>query len=158
MQYILSFGLLIVALFFMKQLHFMLNKEPGYKTENVIVSTMMVQNHDLYFQGDDFYSRFQKLRENKEHLRRKMDEFPLFTEWIFGEPVHDLTATISVRRNDIENFVEIAGQWLQPKYFEMFDFQLVEGRLWDSTDVFEQYKCIINESAKRSSRSMIFIP
>ncbi len=149
LQYTISFGLLIVALFFMKQLHFMLNNEPGYKTENVIISTMMVQNHHFYSSGDDRQSRYQKLTENKEYIKRKMEESPLFTEWLFGSPVYDLNATMLVKRSDREEYIEVAGEWLTPQYYDMFGFQLLEGRLWDSTDVFNQYKCIINEAAKK---------
>lgn len=149
LQYIISFGLLIVALFFMKQLNYMLNKDPGYKTENVIVCTMMIENHSLYSSQEDFQKRFEKLTGDKEFIERKMNESPLFTEWLFGGPIYDLKTSFFVKRSDKDEYVKVALEWLPPKYFNMFGFQLVEGRLWDSTDVFTQYKCIINESAQK---------
>jgi|AGTN01.3.fsa_nt_gi ABC-type antimicrobial peptide transport system, permease component len=149
LQYVISFGLLIVALFFMKQLNYMLNREPGYKTENVIVCTMMVENHYYYSNHEDWEKRHRKLTENKALIERRMNESPLFTEWLFGSPVYDLKATTLVKRSDKDEYEEVAGEWLQPAYFDMFGFRLTEGRLWDSTDVFTQYKCIINESAKK---------
>lgn len=149
LQYVISFGLLIVALFFMKQLNYMLNMEPGYKTEDVIVCTMIVDNHAYYTNQDDWQKRFQELSAKKELIERKISESPLFTEWLFGRQIYDLKATTLVKRTDKDEYKEIAIEWLQPQYFNMFDFQLVEGRLWDSTDVFIQYKCIINESAKK---------
>lgn len=150
LQYIISFGLLIVALFFMKQLHFMLNKEPGYKTENVIVSKMMTdQNYYDYSSVENWEKRQQESRDNKAFIERKMNESPLFSEWLFGSPVYDLESYMLVKRSDREEWVEVAVEWLDREYLTMFDFRLLEGRLWDSTDVWSQYKCIINESAKK---------
>lgn len=149
LQYVISFGLLIVALFFMKQLNYMLNRDPGYKTENVIVCTMMVEQHHFYSRGTDWESRYRKLMEDKELIRQKMDESLLFTEWLFGNPVYDPKGRALVKRSDKDEYKEVAGVWLHPEYFDMFGFRLIEGRLWDSTDVFTQYKCIVNESAKK---------
>lgn len=149
LQYVICFGLLVVALFFMKQLHYMLNSDPGYNTENVIVSTIMVQNHSFYSRGTDWETSFRKSKEKKELIKRKMNESPLFTEWLFSTPVYDLKTTSLVKIDNKDEYKDVATAWLLPEYFDMFGFQLIEGRSWDSTDVFTQYKCIINESAKK---------
>lgn len=149
LQYVITFGLLAVALFFMKQLNYMLNRDSGYMTENVIVTTMMVDNHFIYSNQGDWQKRFQELTAKKELIERKINESPLFTQWLFGRSIYDLKPTALIKRTDSDEYQEVAIEWLQPEYYDMFGFQLTEGRLWDSTDVFNQYKCIINESAKK---------
>ena len=54
-----------------------------------------------------------------------------------------------MRRTDEDDYIQVGLFISTPEYMNMFDFELKEGRLWDSTDVFNQYKCIINESAKK---------
>lgn len=54
-----------------------------------------------------------------------------------------------MRRADEDDYIQVGLFISTPEYMNMFDFELKEGRLWDSTDVFAQYKCIINESAKK---------
>lgn len=149
MQYVISFGLIIVAMFFVKQLNYMLNTEPGYKTENVIVTNMKVENHIYLMYGEKSDEIFKKNNRDKQLIERKMSESALFTEWIFGETIYNPRIGHKFTRNDREEYIEVAAERLSPDYFDMFNFKLIEGRLWDSTDVFAQYKCIINESAKK---------
>lgn len=149
MQYIISFGLLIIAMFFVKQLNYMVNTKPGYKTQNVIVANMKVDNHVYTMSRERSEELLEKANRDKELVERKMDESPLFTEWIFGSAIYDARMGPGFSRSDKEEFHDVVAEWLPLEYYKMFNFQLVEGRLWDSTDVFTQYKCIINESAKK---------
>ena len=149
LQYVISFGLLVISFFFMKQLHYMLDQDPGYKTENVMMFTMMVDNHYFHSGNADPDDERKKQIEDVELIKRKINESPLFTEWVFGDPVYDMRARLRVKKSDTEESREVAYASLAPKYIEMFGFQLLEGRMWDDTDVFTQYKCIINESAKK---------
>ncbi len=142
LQYVITFGLLIVALFFVKQLHFMLNSEPGYKAESVIVCKMTVQKNNHIHRGED------DLKSKLARVEKKMDESPLFIEWTWGTPLYGLSASTRVRRSDQEEYLKVAVEYLSPDYMDMFGLRLIEGRSWDSTDVWAQYKCIINESAK----------
>ena len=160
LQYIISFGLLVIALFFMKQLHYMLDKDPGYKTGNVIVCKMKVRDHNFSYSETDNEEEWRKQadeerRKKKEEetlVKRKMNESPLFTEWAYGDPVYDMKGNQRVAKSGSEDYHEVSVDWLHPQYIEMFGFQLLEGRLWNDTDVSEQYKCIINESAKKLFR------
>ena len=79
----------------------------------------------------------------------QMNESPLFTEWVFGRPVYDLEATTRIRRTGDADFQNVNLISISPAYFQMFGFQLKEGRLWDATDVEGQNKCILNESAQQ---------
>ena len=149
MQYIISFGLIIVSMFFVKQLNYMLNTEAGYKTENVIIATMKVENHALLLDKERRNQFLQQIENDKYQTRHRIDNSPLFTEWVFGYTIYDLKYWSKFKNNDQNEFQEVALEWLSPEYFKMFDFQLTDGSLWDSTDVYNNLRCIINETAKK---------
>lgn len=150
LQYVITFGLLVVSLFFMKQLRYMLNVDLGYDSENVIMSNMMTSptSWDNTSVGE-FERKQQKMKENIELVKQKMDQLPLFLSWTYGEPLYNARANTPMRLTGEEELKLVGVDFLTPDYMEMFGFELVEGRLWDSSDVFTQYKCLINESAKK---------
>jgi ABC-type antimicrobial peptide transport system permease subunit len=145
LQYVITFGLLVISLFFMKQLHYMLNANLGYNSENVIMSRMM----SIPTSFDYGISSFQRSEQNRKYIEQKMSESPLFSNWTYGEPLYNAQAVLPMKRTDEDGYKPVGTDFIAPGYMDMFAFDLLEGRLWDSTDVFTQYKCIINESAKR---------
>lgn len=54
------------------------------------------------------------------------------------------------RNSEQSEYNKVALKFASREYLDFFDFQLAEGRLWDATDEFAQYKCIINKSAKQN--------
>lgn len=149
MQYIISFGLIIVAMFFVKQLNYMLNTDPGYKTENVIVANIKNERIVWTMSRNRMDRIIKKSKRDRVLVERKMDESPLLLEWVYGKPIYNERIETKFSKSSQEEYYEVASTRLSQEYLDMFNLQLIEGRLWDSTDVFEQYKCIINESAKK---------
>ncbi len=149
LQYAISFALLIVSMFFMKQLNFMLNTKPGYQTENTIIVKMLSDNHmHTQLLANDMQI-FLKLKENTALINHKLNESPLITSWIVETPIHNLESKTMLRNSKHDEYSETTYMFSSKEYFDFFGFELVEGRLWDATDEFAQYKCIINESAKK---------
>ena len=150
LQYTITFGLLVVSLFFMKQLRYMLNADPGYNVENVIMCNMFPPQTSWDILSDEhFEQKQQRMIANVGLIERKMNESPLFPAWTYGEPLYNNLNVLPMRRADGDDYKEVGIYYSTPEYMNMFDFELKAGRLWDSTDVFNQYKCIINESAKK---------
>lgn len=147
LQYIITFALLVIALFFIKQLNYMLSTDPGYKTRDIIISRMMQRNFNVGFSMDEDY--FSLIDGQVALIERRMNESPLFSEWVFGRPVYNLKATTRIRCVGDEDFHAVNSIGLSPAYINLFGFQLKEGRLWNDTDVIGQNKCILNESAKK---------
>lgn len=152
LQYMISFGLLIVSIFFMKQLNFMLNTKPGYNTEDIIVTKMIVDNH--LHQIRDFEEQQKAYRITQEKMllvKDKLDESPIITDWIIDQPpIYALKSSVMFRNSEQSEYNKVALKFASREYLVFFDFQLAEGRLWDATDEFAQYKCIINKSAKQN--------
>lgn len=148
LQYVITFGLIVIALFFMKQLNYMLAVNPGYNTKDVIMARMMHRDMNA-FRSSDMEAAFRKISENATLVRDRMNKSPLFSDWEFGLPVYNLEAKVPMKRSDRSNYQPVSSVGMSPQYMKMFGFQLKEGRLWDSTDVNGEFKYIINESAAK---------
>ena len=149
LQYVITFGLLVISLFFVKQLRFMLDADLGYNTENVMMCTLMSMPLLDLSSPESLSRHAQTVRNNEQLINQKMNGSPLFTEWAKGKPPYRSEAIYPVSLAGKEDYKQVCVEFTDLPYMNFFDFQLVEGRLWDSTDVFEQYKCIINEAAMR---------
>lgn len=149
LQYMITFGLLVISMFFVKQLRFMLDADAGYNTKNVMMCTLMSMPLLDQSSPESMRNYTETLRNNEQLIKQKMDESTLFTEWAKGEPLYRSEAIYPVGLAGREDYKQVDVLFTDHPYMNLFDFQLVEGRLWDSTDVFEQYKCIVNEAALR---------
>ena len=148
-QYIITFGLLVISMFFVKQLRFMLDADLGYNTENVIMCKLMSMPLLDLSSPESMSEYANNLSNNQQLLKQKMDESTLFIEWTQGRPLYKSEANHQMSLAGEEDYKPVAVEFITHSFMNMFDFQLVEGRQWDSTDVFDQYKCIINESAMK---------
>lgn len=147
MQYVITFVLIISAFFFIKQLRFMLQTDHGYNTKNVIMCRMMHRDFSN-MERNDFEASMRKITENAVILQRKLDESVLFSDWEFGKQVYDIEANVRFRRTDKDEYKNIKIVQMSPLYLQMFEFELVKGRPWDSTDVDNPHKFILNEAAR----------
>jgi len=147
-QYILSLALIVVALFFTKQLNYMLKTDPGYNTKDVIMARMMHRDMNA-FRGIDMDSYFMKINENSALIKEKMNQSPLFNNWEFGMPVYNLEARTAIKRTDHQNYSQVNTLRMSPNYLELVQFDLIKGRLWNDSDTGSEPICIINESAAK---------
>lgn len=150
-QYVITISLVVAAIYFSRQLNYVLHYDLNYNTRDIIRCPITFQqtSYDITSE-EEWKARREKEEHNKELVRRKMDESPLFMHWTIGElpsqmsePSVECTSSTGEKAKIIVDFVD-------QRYMELFGFKLKEGRLWDNeTDQFTQYKFIINESAKR---------
>ncbi len=149
MQYVITFGLIVISGYFMKQLRYMLNADVGYDTENVITCKILhrANFYDIRSEAEE-QERSNRFITITETIEREMNASPLFLHWTYGYPIYSLTPTLPVKVEDGE-YINVSLLYMSRKQMEVFNYQLLEGRLWDSTDVSVQYRFIINETAKK---------
>lgn len=150
LQYMVTFFIVVVSMFFMKQLHYMLNTDLGYRTENVVKFSLFSSWSTQDVNTEEERNRRTELFQYADEvMKQKLSESPLFEKWSKGDFLHSLTPFMPFKKDDGE-YKQIAYASLDRTYMDMFDFQLLEGRLWDSEeDEWAQYKIIINETAKK---------
>ncbi|MDR2026507.1 MAG: ABC transporter permease [Prevotellaceae bacterium] len=148
-QYFITTGLIIVSAFFTKQLYFMLDKDLGFRTENIIsVPFLKLSNASSFVLSDEEYeSEIKKIKETGDKLRQKLNASPLLERWSFGQFPFDMGNGFEFKTPAGNEFQTASLIWADETWFKTFDIQLLEGRLWDNeTDTRESYNLIVNES------------
>lgn len=85
-QYAITVSLVVVAVYFCRQLYYVLHYDLNYQKENIILCPLFARDTSYDIASEE---EWQKQREKEkadiELVRRRMDESPLFTKWTYGE-------------------------------------------------------------------------
>ena len=149
MQYILTFSLIVLSLFAIKQLHGMLHADLGFCTKDIMQCTFLNYNDSM-----DFEEMWRQNQKKAAQIVDKLKASPLIEQWDFARSPLELTPFVSMKKKDSDNpYVDAAYGYYSRKFFEMLEIPAIEGRLWiDSLDMKEQYPTtliLINETAKK---------
>lgn len=122
-QYCITVCLIVSALFFTRQLDFMLNADTGYRTKDIIKAWFRRPSSVMIYSEED-----QALDAyNNKRIDEAIKSSPLFTSWCFGISPYEFTA-------DIFNLVKArkaGGEWqdvlfvkVKPEYFDLYKIHL----------------------------------
>jgi hypothetical protein len=145
-QYFMTVTLISVSLFFTKQLDFMLNKDLGYRTQNIIKTPFLKKYFGSVNRSDEEWATFHAEQEKIiSTLTQKLNESTLLEYWSFGD--------FPTNRQSLYKFT-VAGKEMQTifrgadeTWFKLFDVKLLEGRLWNNeTDHTFTYNLIVSKS------------
>ncbi|MDR1170025.1 MAG: ABC transporter permease, partial [Prevotellaceae bacterium] len=147
-QYCLTVGLITVSLFFVKQLNFMLDKDLGFRTHDVISVPFIKDPHTTY---EILVSMEERDREDSrrkevfEILKQKLNASTEIEHWTFGGfPIGAGKCPFKVPDGELQ---VIGIREADEKWFKVFEIELLEGRLWDNeTDEWGSYNLIASES------------
>ncbi|WP_455643152.1 ABC transporter permease [Parabacteroides sp.] len=148
-QYGISLSLIIVSLFFIKQLHFMLNYDNGYRTKDIIKVQFLRNDYALDDTNEQAKAKRKKQRQLDNIITTKMNESPLFTDWAYGKSPYEYREPHTQFEFQGKKQMVVYNN-IDERYMKIYDLQMVEGRSWnDSIDHFGTYDLIINETAKK---------
>ena len=155
-QYVITFCLIVVSIYFAKQLDAMLNADLGFNTKNIIRCMLIpAKNHDNVIHDMAAWERERERdKRNAAHINHTLNSCPDIVAWSMGDELwHSTNAYIRpiAKKADTENeFIEGDCPSLSASDITLFDLEIIEGRGWDdSIDQFTNYNLIINESAKK---------
>lgn len=122
-QYCITVCLIVSALFFTRQLDFMLNADTGYRTKDIIKAWFRRPSSVMIYSEED-----QALDAyNNKRIDEAIKSSPLFTSWCFGISPYEFTA-------DLFNLVKArkaGGEWqdvlfvkVKPEYFDLYKIHL----------------------------------
>lgn len=149
-QYIITFCLILISSFFIKQLYFMLNADLCYRTKDIITCKFSLDISYYDSANGDFKQKIKQQDYVTEVVTQRMDASPLFSKWCFGEAPIQVVPGTPCKAEKENQYTQTACEFWGSDYMDLFDFQLKEGRMWDdSIDQFTQYKAIINETAQK---------
>jgi len=156
-QYIITFIMIIVSLFFVKQFHFMMNTDPGFRSNDIIKvqfekynpvekgrtvtvtkvnadGSVMISDADVAAIAAE---EAEKKRREDEKVQ-KINACPLLTYWTYGQsPMGEFKSEklFKIREGGYKEINQLGADegWLK-----LFDIKLKEGRLFD--DKIDNYK------------------
>ncbi len=154
LQYVITICLIVAAVYFSRQLYYVLNYDVNYKAEDAIRCTMYL-DRDTYAGSIPTAEEYEAQRKERRRLagllEKSMDESPLFSRWTFGEPPIIMDAPYYQFLLEDGSRKDIQVEGCSQRYMELFGFKLKEGRIWnDEEDRLQQYKVIVNEATLRA--------
>lgn len=164
-QFVLTFVLLISTIVVVKQLNMMLDKEIGFKSENIIKTQLYKDipipvelfSQDLKGSKED---REQKMKENEDKRKKYQRTFDLVRgeiennsnviNFAQGKSPLEVYKTPWKVKNSEEKFQNHNTITVSPNYLKVFGLEIVEGRFFDiNIDKPYSNKIVINEAAKK---------
>lgn len=152
-QYVITFCLIVVSIYFAKQLYGMLNADLGFNTKNIIRCILIpAENSDHVIHNlKDWERKREQEKQKAGHIVHTLNACPDILAWTINAAWNassDSYPLGKVAGTDGE-FLEGNSSTLCISDFALFDLQIVEGRGWNETDEFSSYNLIINETAKK---------
>ena len=162
-QYFISFFLLVVSAYTMRQLYYMLNADMGYRTTDIIHVNLVPSNGNPYVrqpEGSMSIMHDDKAKDLVKVLTPKLKESPLFENVAIVDEGYKACLTTRMKVDDIggimikladsEQDFQIADYLAFSKeMLDIYDIELVEGRMFNDAESRElDYKIIIDERTK----------
>ena len=143
LQYFISITLITVSLYLMRQLHFMMGSDPGYRTENILNCTPY-PSRTWTGSGGPTMDWFETMKNDSKLLNDRLTACPHIKSFCSSGYIYKMGNELSV------NNVSLEYQSISPQQMEMYGLEVVQGRAFNDTlDTREQYRCLLNETAIR---------
>ena len=153
-QYMITIVLIIVSLFFVKQLRFMLHTDPGYRTKDIIKAQFFNQGYfplirDLELVNTEaMETNRNRISQTRNEIAQKMNACPLFSYWTYGKSPREFSNALTSFKLPDGEYKQLNLARSNERWLRLFDMSLQAGRLWDDeTDVESDNSLIVTESA-----------
>ena len=143
-QYIITFLLVVLSLYFNRQLGMLLNTEPGFRTKNIM-------NVNLVYESKDFssytYESMQQRRQRVMQLDNELNACPFIELY---EPSYENILTPTFGTNYLNNkgekvFLNI--HYATPAFFKLYDIKVIEGEIPDINKENRRTVFVVNKAA-----------
>ena len=152
-QLSLSIGLLIASIVVVKQLDMMLHKDLGFNTQNII-ETRIINSIPISSR-----SRFMSVEEKKQSEEQAKNYQFVKNELASHSAIRSFTQLVTPfntkpaawkLQDGEDDFISQQMLYVDPGHINVFDFEMVEGRFFNSElDQESGSKVVINEAAKK---------
>ena len=146
-QYIITFLLVVLSLYFNRQLGMLLNTEPGFRTKNIM-------NVNLVYESKDFssytYESMQQRRQRVMQLDNELNACPFIELY---EPSNENILTPNFGTNYLNNkgekvFLNI--HYATPAFFKLYDIKVIEGEIPDINKENRRTVFVVNKAALKA--------
>ena len=146
-QYIITILLVVLSLYFNRQLGMLLNTEPGFRTKNIM-------NVNLVYESKDFssytYESMQQRRQRVMQLDNELNACPFIELY---EPSYENILTPTFGTNYLNNkgekvFLNI--HYATPAFFKLYDIKVIEGEIPDINKEDRRTVFVVNKAALKA--------
>lgn len=146
-QYIITFLLVVLSLYFNRQLGMLLSTEPGFRTKNIM-------NVNLVYESKDFssytYESMQQRRQRVMQLDNELNACPFIELY---EPSYENILTPTFGTNYLNNkgekvFLNI--HYATPAFFKLYDIKVIEGEIPDINKEDRRTVFVVNKAALKA--------
>ena len=146
-QYVITFCLVVAAIYLSRQLYFLLHTDVGYKTDHIIYCNFWKENPAAVFDEELYSKEKEKEKTAFALIEKRIQESPLFTGKVYGDPVYKLNMSLAIGfSTEKGESAKAVFTYVDKAYMDFWGFQVIEGRGWDEKDSFAQYKLIANQA------------
>ena len=146
-QYVFCFLILLLSLYFNRQLSLLLRTEPGFRTEDVIQAKLIYESKDYAIYRDR--SLMQARMDRIQAFDQAMNACPHIESWVAEheriiDPGYELTYV-----GEAGQEATVLFRYVTPEFFRMFRIRLLEGSLPEFEDRHARH-VVLNRSAMRA--------
>ncbi|MBQ7180546.1 MAG: ABC transporter permease [Bacteroidaceae bacterium] len=146
LQYFISLTLITVSLYLMRQLHLMMDSDPGYRTEGLL-SCRIFQEEDYLrsFKSDEEWEDYHKKRDSEANrIMKGLKDCPYIRDMCEDPYMTSMGSSI-----ETADGVALEHKDMNETLRRMYGLEVLEGRMFcDSLDDFQtHYHCLLNETA-----------
>ena len=154
-QYVISFSLIVVSIYFAKQLYTMLNADLGFRTENILKCTIIPEyGGDVIRESGAWDREEERTRTASAKIMQQLNNSPNVLGWSLDDDFEKGGGHLgeAIKKADTnDEYINANPTFLPTAYFDIYDLEVIDGRAWnDSIDNQYNYDLIINESAARA--------
>ena len=146
-QYIITFLLVVLSLYFNRQLGMLLSTEPGFRTKNIM-------NVNLVYESKDFSSYTYESMQHRRQLVMQLDNELYACPFIeLYEPSYENILTPTFGTNYLNNkgekvFLNI--HYATPAFFKLYDIKVIEGEIPDINKEDRRTVFVVNKAALKA--------
>lgn len=146
-QYIITFLLVVLSLYFNRQLGMLLSTKPGFRTKNIM-------NVNLVYESKDFssytYESMQQRRQRVMQLDNELNACPFIELY---EPSYENILTPTFGTNYLNNkgekvFLNI--HYATPAFFKLYDIKVIEGEIPDINKEDRRTVFVVNKATLKA--------
>lgn len=146
-QYILTFLLVVLSLYFNRQLGVLLNTEPGFRTKNIM-------NVNLVYESKDYSSyTYESMEQRRQRVQQLDDELKACPFIELYEPTYEgiLTPTFGTNYlNDKGEKVFLNIRYATPVFFKLYNIKVIEGEIPDIDREDQRTVYVVNRAALKA--------
>ena len=131
-QYILTFLLITLSLYFNKQLSVLLHTNPGFRTENILIAKLIYESSDMNTYRSPDAREAQ--RKRKQEIGNALSQCPFIECW-YSNYENILSPTFNVTyQNSKGEKATLKHEYVSPDFFKLYGIKVVEGEMPEYKD------------------------